>query len=302
MAGCWPPPACPGSHQALLEMLGSLPPAEELDFGELFAGQGNVGLAMGELGYHGRALDKDHLAAMDFLQPQGLVLALRVALSIRPGGTFWLAPPCDSWVWLNRCTAGRHICIAGDLTKSRIVSQNALAERLALLMAVCLQRGVTWIVEQPASTLLWHYPAMQQVLQQGQAQACRLEMGAFGGSSQKPTVLMGTAPYLARLERTCTPEEKAILRDHGVQTTVRMVDASGKVRAQGTSSLKGTQAYPWGFGKAHALAFAEAYGPPQAGGGQGSGAYHARAVAALLETHPGFKDAWWLRDFLGDPF
>ena len=300
MAWCWPPPACPGSHQALLRELGACPPAEELDFGELFAGKGRVGLAMGEAGYRGRALDREHLPAMDFLRPSGMLLALRVACTIQPGGLMWLAPPCDSWVWINRHTAGRDVSIEGAVTSARIVGQNALAERLALLIQLLTQRGVHWIVEQPASTALFDYPAVRDRLQG--AQVCRLDMGAFGADSVKATLLVGTAPHLQQLPRTCSAHERLHLRMEGVQTTVRSTDASGRKRCSGTAALKGTQAYPWGFATAHAAAFAGCYGPSRCCGFTSSAEVHVAEVATLLETLPGFLDAWWLRNFLGDPF
>lgn len=302
MAWCWPPPAAAGSHQALLTELGAAGPAKELDFGELFAGKGRVGLAMGDLGYCGRALDRDHMPEMDFLQPTGMVLALRVACSIQPGGTMWLAPPCDSWVWINRHTAGRDVCIEGDLTSTRIVGQNALVERLALLIALLSSRGVYWIVEQPASTVLFDYPAMRDRLQHSRAMVCRLDMGAFGAESVKPTVLVGTAPQLQHLARTCSGLERQHLHAEGVQTTVRSTDASGRQRCTGTKALKATQAYPWGFARVHAFHFAQAYGPSRCTGRETSPAVHVAEVAALLETLPGFHNAWWLRDFLGELF
>ena len=298
----WPPAPRVGAHLALLQRLSALQPCEELDFGELFAGEGRVGLSLGALGFRGRALDRDHQVTMDLLTPMGLVLAVRVACSIRPGGCMWLAPPCSSWVWLTRHSSGREICIEGDVTSSAIVAQNALAERVAFLLALCSSRGVYWIVEQPASSVLWNYPAIRQRLQEdGLMHPTVLDMGAFGGSSVKPTHLWGTAPYLAKLARTCDGPQRLQLRVEGVQTTHRSVDSTGRRRCQGTRDLKGTQAYPWGFGAAHALAFAEAYGRPAASG-LSSPEAHVAAVVALLETHPCFRDAWWLQDLTGEPF
>ncbi len=123
--------------------------------------------------------------------------------------------------------------------------------------------------------------------------------GAFkGGTSLKPTVLYGTVPYLARLEHRREPEMRLKLRMEGAQTTKRTVDSMGTRRCQGTSELKGTQAYPWGWGAAHALAFAESYGPPRASRTTCSTPTDYRAVPASL---PSFADAWWLSDFCGLP-
>lgn len=300
MAWCWPPPPCPGAHTALLELLRTSPDAEELDFGELFAGQGAVSSSLAALGYRGRALDRERCPDMDMLRPLGMAIALRVALSIRPGGCMWLAPPCSSWVWLTRGSSGRNVTVEGDVTLASIVAQNAIAERVALILAVLTGRGVYWIVEQPASSVLWDYPAMRRCLtEHGLKHPTVMDMGAFGGSSVKPTHLWGTAPYLGELARTCSAPERLQLRLAGVQTTLRSTDAQGRRRCQGTADLKGTQAYPWGFGAAHALAFSAHYGPPAAAGAPSSPPEHLRE----MQQHLGrLTDAWWLRDFCGEPF
>ena len=277
----------------------SSPPGEALDFAEVFAGAGAVSSSLAALGYRGRALDREHHASMDFLQPLGLLLALRAAMAIHPGGVMWLAPPCSSWVWLTRHSSGRDVITEGDLTQASIVAQNALVERVVLVLEVLHARGVHWIVEQPASSVLWDYPAMQRCIRRHAAAAVTLDMGAFkGGTSVKPTVLYGTAPYLQKLERRCSSEMRLKLRMEGVQTTKRSVDSNGVRRCQGTADLKGTQAYPWGWGAAHALAFAGHYGPTRASRAACSTA-DCRAVLASLPTS--FADAWWLSDFCGLP-
>ncbi len=298
----WPPQPCPGADVALLEMLAECPPSAELDFGELFAGEGSVSGSMAALGYRGRALDRDHQAAMDLLQPLGFLMAMRVALSIKPGGVMWLAPPCSSWVFLTRHSSGRDIVTEGDVTQAGIVAQNALLERVVCLLELLSIQGAYWIVEQPASSVLWDYPSMRACLQRhGLKAPCIMDMGAYGGSSQKPTHLWGTAPYLPKLARRCDADLKLRLRMEGVQTTKRTTDASGTRRCQGTSDLKATQAYPWGWGAAHALAFQDHYGPSRCTRDTvRSAGMHVAAAAMLQEQLPGFRDAWYLRDFQGE--
>ncbi len=151
MAGTWPPPPCERSHEALLEMLGEVHPCAAPNFGEIFAGEGTVSGSLGLLGYRGRALDRDHVAQMDLLQPLGLLMAVRMACSIRPRGVMWMAPPCSSWAWLTRHSSGRDLCTEGDLTQAEIVAQNTLLERVVMLCDLLSSRGCYWIIEQPAS-------------------------------------------------------------------------------------------------------------------------------------------------------
>ncbi len=304
-AASWPPPRCPGADDALWAALAQLEPGQQLDFAELFAGNGAVGRALAALGYRGRALDREYHEGHDLLTSVGFLTALQTALDLKPGGIMWLAPPCSTWVWLARHTYGRHLAVQGDFTQPKVLQNNALVERVVLLLEVVTARRAFWLVEQPTSSVLWHYPAMQGCLQRHGCMPQSLEMGAYGGTSVKPTTLMGTAPYLHFLGGKCTPALRARLELEGVSTTRRWTDAEGHRRCQGTTELRGTQAYPEGFGASHALAFQASFGAaspsveahvstwPPAGG-----------LAELLPAamQEALQGAWWLRDFCGEPF
>ncbi len=281
-------------------MLAECPEAPALDFGELFAGQGAVRRAMRDLGYRGKACDREYCRDHNMLQPMGMLQAVRIACSIRPGGVLWMAPPCSSWVWIHWGTTGRHFAATGDTTCPEVVQQNALAERVVLLMEILRARGAHYINEQPASSKLWEYPAMEACLRRhGLRGPCKLDMGAYGGSSTKATHLWGTAPYLMGLARRCDPALCEALQDKGVKTSRSWVGNGGKRRCCGTSDLKGTQAYPEGWGKAHAEAFATYYGPAPCSSSSSRPEEHVQVIQGL--QLPGFADAWWLRDFVGEP-
>ena len=189
------------------------------------------------------------------------------------------------------------------------MAQNALVERLCLVLEILCHRGVHWIIEQPAQSCMWEYPAMAGLIQRHSVPHIRTDFGAFPGSeSQKPTVLVGTAPYLQELERSCTSDEKARLKIEGVATTTKWTDGEGKKKCQGTAALKSTQAYSWGLGAAHAGAFRGCYGdPPGLGASSSSSAPPGQTpawVPCLLEEVPGLfaatEAAWFLRDFQGE--
>ena len=281
----WPPAPRPGALDALLEMLRECPPSPQLDFGEIFAGMGAVHRAVSERGYRFRAMDLEYHEAHDVM-----------------------LPPCSSWVWMSRGSTGRDWAWPqGDTTKASVVVQNALVERMVILLEILRLRGCHYIIEQPASSVMWQYPALAACLwRHGLRGPVVLDMGAYGGTSWKPTHLWGTAPYLPQLARRCTAEERALLSEEGVQTTHKWVASDGRTRCQGTSDLKGTQAYPEGWGLAHAEAFAGHYGAPvQEPEGSSTATFqaaeHVQAVA-LLKDLPGFAEAWCLRDFLGEPW
>ncbi len=301
----WPPPACPGAGAALWQRLQELEPGEPLDFAELFAGKGAVHRALAALGFRGRRMDLSYDPGHDLLTPVGFLLAVQIALDLKPGGLMWLAPPCTTWVWMSRATTGRHIQVVGDVTSPPVVRSNALTERLALLLEILHLKNCRYIIEQPCSSCLWDYPALRDVLRRHRSGRCFLHMGAYGGTSLKPTTLMGTAPFLTQLARRCSPQQGLRLQLWGVRTTKKWRDGQGKKRCQGTGALKGTQAYPEGFGAAHALAFRRHFGRPAEL--QGPRPWARANLAALLEELPrqvkqGLPEAWYLRDFLGEPW
>ncbi len=298
----WPPPACPGAGGALVDMVAQVEPLEELDFGEFFAGKGAVHRSLQALGYRGAAMDLTYSALHDLLTPVGFLAACRICLAIKAGGVAWFAPPCSSWVWLTRHSSGRGFVVEGDITQATIYRQNAVAHRVAFLCDLLSSRGAQWIIEQPGRSVLWHYPAMESLLSRHglTGDPVVLDMGAYGGSSPKPTHLYGTASYLRELTLTCTHTLKRRLGEEGVQTTHYYTDEQGRKRCQGTKHLKGTQAYPEGFGAAHAQAFHRHACGSRAAAPRSAEA-DALQVGSLLHQL-GEWGPWWLRDLLGEPW
>ena len=315
----WPPPPCTGSDGVLWHFVAKLDPPEVLHFGEVFAGEAAISKGMRALGFLGRSLDQSYHKSMDVLTPAGYLLWLNTALDVVPGGVFWRAPPCGTWVWMSRGTTKRHRQPEGDVLRAQVVAHNALVERLVLVLEILALRGVYWIIEQPTGTKMWEYPAVQACLQrQGAAEVC-LEQGAYGAQSVKPTTLMGTAPWLHEMERKCTPGMRQELKESGACTTAKYTDKSGRKRCQGTPELKGTQAYPHGLGAQHARCFAAHWrAAPAALAQTGSSPRDAPALAQqglsradqvrVIQTQlpadvmASLKDAWWLRDFLEEPW
>jgi hypothetical protein len=145
------------------------------------------------------------------------------------------------------------------VTSAYVASQNALVCRLLLLARLCIARGVYYIIEQPRSSIMFQYAPFASFLQKHPALSICTEMGAFGMMAEKDMMLMGTAPYLPNLVRRLTHEQRKALReDKGRKVTSTVtVRADGVKSVQGGRDLKATQAYPIGFGCAHALCFQE---------------------------------------------
>lgn len=243
----------------LIQMYGcGREPDRDISFVETFAGEAAVSRGMRLMGFAGEALDARRSVAHDILTPTGFLVTLAAVMRIRRGGLFWAAPPCSTWVFLSRHSTGRHKNPSGNWkTSAYVASQNALVCRLLLLARLCIARGVHYIIEQPRSSCMFAYGPFATFLKRHPALSVFTEMGAFGMMAEKDMLLMGTAPYLPMLERRLTHDQRQELRkDSGrKQTTKVSVRADGTKNVQGGADLKSTQAYPIGFGCAHALCF-----------------------------------------------
>ena len=168
----------------LIQQVGDV--ERDFDFVELFAGDGAISTGLEGVGCIGVRVDARRRPEHNFMTPTGFAISLRAVLKLRAGGIFWAAPPCGTWVWVSRASTGRHIRTEGSSWSACV--QNALVERLCLLLRVCMYRKVFWAVEQPASSCMWDYSAMRRVLQRprpqlgdyGVVREVRLQMGAFG--------------------------------------------------------------------------------------------------------------------------
>ena len=253
----------PGSKAALQALLIQMygcgrQPDRDITFVEIFAGEASVSKGMRLLGYEGQTLDLRKSLTHDILTPAGFLTAMAAAMRIRRGGVLWAAPPCSTWIFLSRHSTGRDKDPSGNWqTSAYVASQNALVCRLLLLARLCIARGVYYIIEQPRSSCMFEYAPFAAFLQKHPATSVSTEMGAFGMKAEKDTILMGTAPYLPMLVRRLTPEQRKEIRSDNSkkQTAVVSYRADGSRNVHGGRDLKSTQAYPIGFGCAHALSF-----------------------------------------------
>ena len=113
---------------------------------------------------------------------------------------------------------------------------------VALLMLLSTALQCSFILEQPATSIMYLHPRMKQVAEwHGENWTeIRTHMGAFGAPTPKPTALYSSHKYVKMLQRTLTPEQTALL-DPDVEMSVRD-EMTGKVT--GGKDLKSSQAYP----------------------------------------------------------
>jgi hypothetical protein len=131
-----------------------------------------------------------------------------------------------------------------------------MVSRCALLILCGFVLGLEFILEQPASSIMFSHPRLCQVQKfaaSGGLRATRLVwtwMGAHGAPTPKPTLLLGTPSWLPGLKKTLCRADFAKARDTNV--VVYSEGSKGQVRYTGSSGLKETQAYPRGYGRATA--------------------------------------------------
>ena len=81
-------------------------PVQDMDFVELFAGEAAVSYGMRALGYRGWTMDLRISLDHDLLSAAGFLQLLACLARLRPGGVFWAAPPCSTWVFMSRHSTG----------------------------------------------------------------------------------------------------------------------------------------------------------------------------------------------------
>ena len=233
--------------------------ADRLHFGEGFAGDQNWSSGMRLFGYTGLSIDKRYNTLHDFMMPAGFLVVLAAAWKIIPKGWFHFAPPCANWILLCRGSTGRR---AGDNNEWRGRSDlpkctynNKLVSRLCHILWLLSKRGVYWTIEQPDSSLMLQHSRLKNLIQRTGAKQIHFDMGHYGARSVKKTILVGTVPWLDKLQRKLTSDQKQALSQGAEEfhVTKRYKDKDGKPCFSGGKDLKKTQSYPPGLGSASGL-------------------------------------------------
>ena len=192
---------------------------------EGMSGKGALTLAFRRRGLRAVGLDRKYSIGQDILTPSGFRLVLPAVRRIRRGGLLWLGVECKSWTWIGRSQTGRsaHNPLGNDANS--VVNQgNRVKDRVCILMLLAHLNGLRFVIEQPMSSILNVAPPMNMVLDKVEARTVTTQLGAFGGSSQKPLKLMGTATWLRdtkKVVKSTICKEKLATR-RGSKVTGRM--------------------------------------------------------------------------------
>ena len=248
----------PVAFWKLLEILMTLVPIiPDLDFVEFFCGAKAVTFALERLGLRGLGYDKIHdRSHQNMMSGLGFCCALCWLLRVTPDDGFvWEGTLCSSWIWLSRGTTRRTRALPrGDQSSSSVVTGNALAARSAIIIAICYARGLSWVLEQPDSSLMKQHPAMACVRRCMRAHhetwwQITTFMGAFNGPSTKPHSLYSNSPIIEALRRK---HPGGFSR---VETAKKSRDSRGRHVVTGGKDLTDSQEYTKEFGESVAEAF-----------------------------------------------
>ena len=146
------------------------------------------------------AYDVKYGQHMNCLTDDGFALLFVAICRVRAGGLFFIAPQCSSWVWLSRSSTGRSSQNPDGRTNVRcVVDGNRLNLVTSLLCMIATALGVLWIVEQPSSSLFFLTQHMRFAVEHCAATKLHTWLGGFGHPMSKPTLLVGTPPWLSGL-------------------------------------------------------------------------------------------------------
>jgi hypothetical protein len=218
---------------------------------EMLAGTKQVYKAFSMMGKKAAWMDiSDHPQIHDLSSVVGFFFSLKVCLRLMPNGLCFAGLPCSSFVYMNSSRTKRTIKRAlGDLSVRVVKEGNVLAYRVLLLTLVVMRRGVHYMIEQPGSSKLPYLPGYDCLPDLGQfgQDVVRWWMGLYGGFCPKPSLSIGSVPWLYNIKHKMTKEKKS--RRTWRQVVKKAKSSTGKVTVSATPLLKKSQAYPVRFAK-----------------------------------------------------
>ncbi len=218
---------------------------------EFFAGKQRVCKSVRSKGF--RAVPYDKLTVdpvLDICSAQGFAIAVALVLACHQEALVWFAPVCSSWVFINRGTSMRScICSTGNTELLHVKEGNLMASRVCLLVRLAEARGLSWVIEQPLSSLFHYHKRFQDLVACMAVFKTHVRLGAYGADSRKPLYLLSGRQWIAALHR---PERRS---RYAAQTYRSYIDSKGRKRVVGLKPLKATQTYPRAFGRAVARVF-----------------------------------------------
>ena len=188
-----------------------------------------------------------------FPRPASLLLCTSLCLYYQEVLCGLVFPAARLWMSRGHTKRSRQNPL-GDVTRPDVRAANRIARTVALLCRVLAQRGVFFVLEQPAGSLLWHTPSLRLAARSLRVKGKRWQrrfvwLGHYGHKICKPTELCGIFPSLASI----LPSKRPRPSDKPVAGVYRSwVSKNGRRRVCGSAGLKVTEHYPKPFCRAFA--------------------------------------------------
>ena len=249
---------------------------------EVFAGIGNICKTFLEAGVPAAAFDiLHHQRLQNILLSEGFVTLLQWCRRLKPSESFthW-GILCKSWVFMSRNSTGRRFHnVAGldsqGMATTATAEGNLMASRCVLLLMYLHVQRILFVVEQPSSSLLFSHQRFLELDRKIALYRSSTSLGAFGGRSAKPILLMSNHPLVRQMYR---PLRRSTFTPTATQVVVEA--ASGGV--SGGPDLHQTQEYPAEFAEALFEAWSEA----------DASVLHHKCIGSRLVNGPQTSDLW----------
>ena len=161
---------------------------------EIFAGQGQLSKACRDIVGPWSEYEMLKDPQQNIETKHGLHLVAANLLCVTAGGLVWMGTPCKSWVCLSRAWTQRSKdmpmgpvpAVCRRKQAAYLAKHNKIAEINALIALSAQALGIKWVVEQPLSSLLFHFPPMRSAISRCNAETVSFRMSALGSDSPKP--------------------------------------------------------------------------------------------------------------------
>lgn len=242
-------PAVIGILVALIFSCPGLNWKEGIQHFETFAGAKSVTCGELEAGRSAVPFELvDDPFTQDILTPEGFTNAIFNTLRLEEGSGLFQAPVCSTWVFMSRgSTLRSNSRPLGRTDSQKVHDGNIMTSRCMILCILAAAKGVWWLVEQPATSIMELHPSFQIALKLlAPIRRLRVLMLDFGGSSKKPTYLYSSHSCIDDLLDERRPPSG---RSDAPEMVVRYIDSKGVARCKGGRDLKCSQHYPRRFGR-----------------------------------------------------
>ena len=175
---------------------------------EVFSGVGGLSKHLARAGVTPECWDIRHGSHFDLLKPANVRRLMKV---IRKSGVIavHLGTPCTTFS-LARHPALRsasHPWGKPDLdpqSQVKVQQGNALARVSAMIMRVCISKGIPFTIENPQSSRIWLLEPFQKILAHPQVQSHTLHFCQYGTPWKKATTIAAFKfPRLSQAMRSC---------------------------------------------------------------------------------------------------